>query len=74
MKNKHSSILFKHDLGLQWRIHTEYYESNRPGYDVFLEAIGPKFNWSCDAHTKLSIVRNYKDYGFCRTKGLKLSK
>lgn len=74
MKKSHSSVLFKHDLGLQWRIHTEYYEGDRPGYDVYLEAVGPNYKWICDAHTRLRLVRNFNDIGFNRTKGLKLSK
>lgn len=74
MKKTHSSVLFKHDLGLQWRIHTEYYEGDRPFYDVYLEAVGPYYKWSCDVQTKLSLVKNFNDTRFCRTKELRLSK
>ncbi|CAO1341970.1 unnamed protein product [Diamesa serratosioi] len=73
MKETHSTMLFKHDLGLQWRIHTEYYGGERPGYNVYLEAIKPKFCWSCDAHSKLSIVKKSQESGLCCNKGLKLS-
>ncbi|CAO1334077.1 unnamed protein product [Diamesa hyperborea] len=73
MKKTHSSVLFKHDLGLQWRVHTEYYEGDRPFYDVFLEAVGPNYKWTCDAVTKLSIVTNLNNARLCRTKGLKFS-
>lgn len=74
MKEKHTSILFKHDLGLQFRIHTEYYRGDRPGYNVYLEAIKPKSKWSCDAHSKLSLIKKSNVNGLYCNKGLKLSK